>query len=38
MNTNIWKEMKNSRIGREMINQMKNKKEKQEDEKREEGR
>ena len=35
MNTNIWKEMKNSGIGREMINQMKNKKEEWEDEKRE---
>ena len=35
MNTNIRKEMKNCRIGGEMIYQMKNKKEKQEDEKRE---
>ena len=34
MNINIWKEMKNSKIGGEMINQMKNKKEKWEDEKR----
>ena len=35
MNINIRKEMKNSKIGGEMINQMKNKKEKWEDEKRE---
>ena len=38
MNINIRKEMKNSKIGGEMINQMKNKKEKWEDEKKEEGR